>query len=98
MRDVSIVGIGQVNVGEHWGESLRQLGARAARAAMADARLDRVDALYVGNMLCGELAAQEHLGPLIAEHAGLGGIEAYRVEAACGSGGAAMRTGVASIA
>lgn len=98
MRHVSIIGIGQVEVGEHWDRSLRQLGAQALRTALQDAGLDKVEALYVGNMLSGELAAQEHLGPLIAEHAGLRGVEAYRVEAACGSGGAAMRAGVAAVA
>jgi acetyl-CoA C-acetyltransferase len=98
MRDVSIIGLGQVPVREHWDRSLRQLGADAARAALRDARVDRVDALIAGNMLCGELTGQRHIGPLIADHAGLRGIEAYGVEAACGSGGVAMRTGVLSVA
>jgi acetyl-CoA C-acetyltransferase len=98
MRNVSVIGIGQVEVAEHWDRSLRQLGAQALRAALQDAGVDAVEALYVGNMLSGELGAQEHLGPLIAEHAGLRGVEAYRVEAACGSGGAAMRAGVAAVA
>ena len=36
MRDVSIIGIGQTPVGEHWDRSLRQLGAEAARAALVN--------------------------------------------------------------
>ena len=98
MREVSIIGIGQVKVGEHWEKSLRQLGAEAIRAAMADAKVEQMDALYVGNMLSGELNGQQQLGALLAEQAGSAGVEAYRIEAACGSGGAAIRAGTAAVA
>jgi acetyl-CoA C-acetyltransferase len=57
-----------------------------------------VDALYVGNMLSGLLSGQEHLGALIADFVGLRGIEAVKVEAACGSGAAALRLGYAAVA
>ena len=33
MRDVSIIGIGQTAVGEHWDKSLRMLGYEALNAA-----------------------------------------------------------------
>ena len=98
MRDVSIIGIGQTEVGEHWERSLRHLAGDAVLAAMADAGVDRVDALYVGNMLSGLLTGQEHLGALIADFVGLRGIEAIKVEAACGSGAAALRQGYAMVA
>jgi acetyl-CoA C-acetyltransferase len=98
MRDVSIIGIGQTPVGEHWDKSLRELSYDALSAAMRDAKVERVESLYVGNMLSGELTDQEHLGALIAEHSGLRGIEAVKVEAACGSGGAALRIGYAMVA
>ena len=98
MREVSIIGIGQTPVGEHWDKSLRTLSYEALAAAMRDAKVERVDGLYVGNMLSGELTDQEHLGALIAEHSGLRGIEAVKVEAACGSGGAALRIGYAMVA
>ncbi len=98
MRDVSIIGIGQTPVGEHWDKSLRALGRDALRAAMRDAQVDKLDALYVGNMLSGELTGQEHLGALIADHAGLRGIEALKIEAACASAGAAFRMGYAMVA
>lgn len=98
MRDVSIIGIGQTPVGEHWDKSLRELGFQALHAAMNDAGVERVDALYVGNMLSGELTGQEHLGALIADFAGLRGIEAVKVEAACGSGAAALRMGFMAVA
>ncbi len=98
MSEVFAVGIGQTEVGEHWDRSLRQLGAAAARAALKDAATDRVDALFVGNMLAGDLSGQHHLGPLIAEHAGLSGVEAIAVEAACASGGAAFRAATLAVA
>jgi acetyl-CoA C-acetyltransferase len=98
MREVSIIGIGQTPVAEHWDKSLRQLGYEALRNAMRDASVERIDGLYVGNMLSGELTRQEHLGALIADHAGLRNIEAIKIEAACGSAGAAFRVGYAMVA
>jgi len=98
VRDVSIVGIGQTPVGEHWDKSLRDLGAEAVSRALQDAHLQRAQALYVGNMLSGQLSRQENLGALIADHAGLRGIEAVKVEAACASGAAALRMAFAAVA
>jgi len=98
MRDVAIIGAGQTEVGEHWGVSLRHLALGAVQAAMADAGVMNADALYVGNMLSGELEGQEHLGALVADFAGLRGIEAFKIEAACGSGAAALRMGYIAVA
>jgi acetyl-CoA C-acetyltransferase len=98
MRDVSIIGIGQTRVDEHWDRSLRHLAGDAVLAAIEDAGVESVDALYVGNMLSGLLTGQEHLGALIADFVGLRGIEAVKVEAACGSGAAALRLGYAAVA
>ncbi len=98
MRDVAIIGIGQTPVGEHWEKSLRHLAHDAIMAAMRDASIAGADALYVGNMLSGECNGQEHLGALIADFVGLRGIEAMKVEAACGSGAAALRVGMMAIA
>lgn len=99
MRPVYIVGIGQSPVGEQWERSLRHIAHDAILPAMRDAGIKGTrQALYVGNMLSGELVGQEHLGALIADFVGLRGIEAYKVEAACGSGGAALRTGFMAVA
>jgi acetyl-CoA C-acetyltransferase len=65
---------------------------------MANAGVINADALYVGNMLSGELESQEHLGALIADFAGLRGIEALKIEAACASGAAALRVGYTAVA
>jgi acetyl-CoA C-acetyltransferase len=98
MNDVFITGIGQVPVREHWSSSLRHLAARSILGAMEDAGVDHLDGLYVGNMLSGALNQQEHLGALLADFVGQRGIEALKVEAACGSGAAALRVGYAMIA
>ncbi len=91
MRSVSIVGIGQVPVQKHYPETLRELGAGVVRRAMADAGVDRVDALFAGNMLSDELQSQKHIAALVADEAGLEGVEALQVRAATASGAAALR-------
>jgi acetyl-CoA C-acetyltransferase len=98
MRDVSIIGVGQTPVAEHWEQSLRQLAFNAIRQALTDAGVEQVDMLLVGNMLAGQLSHQEHLGALIADFSGLRGIEAIRIEAADASGGAALRQGYLAVA
>lgn len=98
MRDVSIIGIGQTPVREHWDKSLRELAYDGLAAAMNDAGVDRVDALYVGNMLSGEISGQAHLGALVADFAGFLGVEAVKVEAACASAAAAFRMGLMGVA
>lgn len=97
MTDVSIIGIGKTDVGEHWNTSVRHLSWYAIEAALDNADTTDIDALYVGNMLAGRLSQQDHLGALVADFAGLRGIEAVTVEAADASGGAAMRQAVLAV-
>ena len=85
---MAVVGIGQTRFGELWRSSLRDLFVEAAAEAIAGARADRVDAIVVGNMSGGQFVGQEHLGPLMADHLGMAGTPAIRVESACASGGA----------
>jgi len=101
MREVAILGIGQTPIDEHWEKSLRHLAGEAVMAALADAGgIDppQVEALYVGNMLSGPLNRQENIGTMIADWVGLRGIEAAKIEAACGSGAAAFRSGLIAVA
>jgi acetyl-CoA C-acetyltransferase len=49
-------------------------------------------------MLSGLLSRQENLGALIADWVGLRGREAVKVEAACGSGAAALRMAIMAVA
>ncbi|HEX9840914.1 MAG TPA: thiolase domain-containing protein [Anaerolineales bacterium] len=98
MTDVVIAGIGQTEVGEHWEIGLRDLAFAAIQAAVKDSGSMRPQALYVGNMLAPNLSNQAHLGALLADYAGLLGIEAVTIEAAGASGGAALRQGYLAIA
>jgi acetyl-CoA C-acetyltransferase len=97
VRNVFIAGIGQTPVSKQSTVEVRELGAAAVRAALQNSRLDGPTALYCGNMLSGILSEQQQIGALIAHSAGLDGIEAATIEAACGSGGAAARFGVMAI-
>jgi acetyl-CoA C-acetyltransferase len=97
MTNVSIIGLGQTDVREHWDTSIRHLAWYAIEAAMDDAHHHQIDAIYVGNMLAGQLSNQNHLGALIADFAGLRGVEALTVEAADASGGAALRQAVLAV-
>lgn len=98
MRQVAILGVGQVPVREHWELAIRGLAVDAARAAMNDAGVERVDAIYVGNMTSGTINQQRQLGALVADFLGQWGAEAVRMEAACGSAGSTMRQGIMAIA
>jgi acetyl-CoA C-acetyltransferase len=98
MTDIIIAGIGQTPVGEHWDTSLRSLASQAIQAAIQDSGGLKPQALYVGNMLAANLSRQAHLGALLADYAGLTGIEAETIEAGGASGGAALRQGYLAIA
>ena len=98
MQKVAILGSGQIKVDEHWELSLREIGGNAAFAAMQDAGMDKVDALFVGNMLSPLVSGQNQLGTFFSDWVGLWGQEAVKVEAACGSGAAALRTGLMAVA
>ncbi len=98
MTDIVIAGIGQTPVGEHWETSLRDLAVKAIQAALKDSGGLNPQALIVGNMLAPNLSNQAHLGALIADCAGLTGIEAITTEASGASGGAALRQGYLAVA
>jgi acetyl-CoA C-acetyltransferase len=98
MREVAILGVGQVPVREHWDLAVHQLAVDACRAALADAGVAEIEALFLGNMTSGTLNQQRHLGALVAERMGKRGLEAVKIEAACGSAGSAMRQGIIAVA
>ncbi len=98
MREVAILGIGQTIVEEQWDKSLREIGGEAAFAAMQDAGMERVDALYAGNMLSSLISGQSQLGTFFSDWIGLWQQEAVKVEAACASGAAAFRAGLMAVA
>ncbi len=89
--DIVIAGIGLVPVGEHWDTTLRSMGAKAIRKAVADSGGPEPQGLFVGNAFSSILTHQTNLAALLADEAGLTGIEACAFEAAGASGGAAVR-------
>jgi acetyl-CoA C-acetyltransferase len=102
MRPVAIVGAATTKFGELWDRSLRDIGLESGMLALMDAGLETEDigALFLGNMSAGRFIQQEHIGALIADHAGLAdrGIPATRVEAGAASGGLALHQGYLTIA
>ncbi len=102
MRDVAIIGVGCTEFGELWDKSFRDLFVEAGVSAIQDANVQggKIDALYVGNMSGGRFIEQEHIGSLIADYSGLASLHvpSTRVEAACASGGLALRQGIIAVA
>ena len=98
MRPVAVLGIGQTKIDEQWELSIRQIAVQAIRAALQDAGREGVDGLFISNMMSGILDEQNNLAALVADFAGLKGVETVKVEAACGSGGAAFRAGLMAVA
>ena len=95
---VAVIGVGLTPFMEHWNDNLRELAIRAGRMAIEDANISGkdIEAIFIGNMSAGRLIGQEHVGSLVAGELGLN-IPATRVEAACASGGLALRQALFSI-
>ncbi len=100
MKDVFIVGVGQTPVTRNGAAPGRELAASAIGDALHAAGVEgeSVGALFVGNMTGAVLDQQQQMGSLIADYAGLSGIEAFNVEAACASGAAAARLAYLTLA
>lgn len=97
LREVAVIGVGMIPVTSGSGKSLTQLFTGAATEAIENAGVDRIDAMYVGNMMSGFLQNQEHLGSLMATALGREGIPSCKVEGACASGGVAVNSGVKAV-
>ena len=90
---VAIIGIGQTAFGEQWDRSIRRISLTAATACLADAGIsgEDIDALYVSNTSTSSFIQQEHQAVMAADSGGLLPIASTEVEAACASGGVAVR-------
>ena len=98
MRDVAIIGCGMTKFGELWDRSIRDIFVEASLKAIADAGVDHIDSMWVGNMTAGLFVGQEHIGALMADYLGVAPIPTVRVESACASGGMALRAGFIEVA
>jgi acetyl-CoA C-acetyltransferase len=96
--NIYIKGAATTKFGELWNSSLRDLGNEALEESIIDSKIpkNKIEALFIGNMLSGILGGQEHLGPLFTRTIGLN-IPAFHIEGACASGGLALNTAINSI-
>ena len=98
MREVAVNGTGMTKFGELWDSILRDLIFEAALGAVAGIGADKFESIYEGNISGGQFVCQENLGPLMADHLGVAGGPATRVESACASGGMALRSAYLEVA
>jgi acetyl-CoA C-acetyltransferase len=102
MQNVYILGSGASPVAEHYKRTLTDLSLEALDRALRQADpaipADRIGALYVANAWGEALAGQGHLGAVLADAAGIAGIEAHRIEAAGASGGVAVLQAARAVA
>lgn len=90
---VYVSSAGFTNIGDHWDKSIVDLMVDAARGALKGAPRVKPEQVIVGNMFSAIGASQEHLGALLTSALGMRGVPAYKVEAACSSGGSAFNVG-----
>ena len=95
---IEIAGYGQTKFGELYDHSLIDLMTEATDTALAKAGISiaEVDAVFIGNMISGEVSDQSHLGAVFSEKYNFNGA-AYRVEGACASGSLAIYSAVQAL-
>lgn len=95
---IKVSGVGLTKFGEIWDKSLLDLALEASTEAINDSRLtmNEIDAVFVGNMLIGKIAGQDHLGPVITSALGIN-CASFRIEGACASGGLAVHLAIQGI-
>jgi acetyl-CoA C-acetyltransferase/acetyl-CoA acyltransferase len=97
MDRIFVVGVGMTKIGRFYEKHAKELFAEALWKAIDDAGGVKPQAIVVGNMTSSVLMQQDSLGALVADYAGFRGVPAFKVEAACGSGGVALYTGFALV-
>lgn len=98
---VALISASQTKFGEHWEHSLRSLSSQAVVEAMngvPNLKYEDVHGVFVSNAGSDLLNGQSNLGALVADHSGLGGKPAFKVEASGASGGYALAQAYAAIA
>lgn len=95
---IGVIGYSTSNFGELWDRSPRDLADEVIKESLIKANLDKekIEALYVGNMLSGILGNQANLASLYAEVLGIS-VPSFRLEAACASGSIALNNAIQSI-
>jgi acetyl-CoA C-acetyltransferase len=97
MAEVFVAGVGMTTFGKR-AESLPELIAEAARMAIERSRRDTFDGLYLGVMNPEEFSGESNIATVIADHLGMWGTPATRVEAASATGAAAVHAAFYAVA
>ncbi|MEM2878154.1 MAG: thiolase domain-containing protein [Candidatus Hadarchaeales archaeon] len=99
-RKASVVGCGMTKFGRHDDKTLLEMLTEASLKALDDAGLGEkdVDAIYVSNMLGGELTRQTALATALSDQLGMFPVAADRVENGPASGGSAVKNASLAIA
>ena len=99
MRRVAVIGVGVTRFGKHE-RTCAELFAEAALDALRDADLgpERIQGLYLGNVVGEAGEKQLHMGPQAASALGIPAVAATRFETACASSHAAFRHALFEIA
>jgi 3-oxoacyl-[acyl-carrier-protein] synthase III len=89
VRKVAVIGVGMTKFGKLIGQSIEELGVRAAWDAIKDAGINPKDIqiAYCGNVI----VARDVIGQAILKDVGINQIPITRVEDACASGSCALR-------
>ncbi len=89
MRKVAVIGVGMTKFGKLIGQSIEELGVKAAWDAITDAGINPKDIqiAYCGNVI----VARDVIGQAILKDVGINQIPITRVEDACASGSCAVR-------
>lgn len=97
-REVAIVGAGRTKFGELYERSLISLTIEAGLNALKEANLERkdIDEMIVGSFITEIANEQGNLPAFLSEELGIN-IPITRTEAACGSGGSALYSGINAI-
>jgi len=91
---IGVVGIGHARFGKRNDVTIRELAFEAVKPALEDAEIttSEIDASVIG-VAADVWAAQGSPGALIHDYIGMGNKPTFRVEAACATGSAGIRTG-----
>lgn len=89
MRDVFVLGVGMIKFGRYRDRDVHELGAEAARLALADAgmTINDIELMASGNLL----QASNMIGQRIMQQIGQTGIPVVNVSNACATGSTAFR-------
>jgi acetyl-CoA C-acetyltransferase len=98
LRDVAIVGIGHSKFGKRSDVNLPELAFESIRGAIEDAGIAKGDIQNVTLGSAGGWYEESLPAVIVNEYSGFKGVGTMRVEAACASGSAAVRSAYLSIA